>query len=141
MRQNDLSVIRWYAKTISAEVENTRNSQLFAFIEVASEYVKTIFAHIENTSEEKSTWKIHQEQFVVFSLCANWHKLEPILAIFLTRTKNIDPRSSFYVDRMEWSKKLSHATVPLLVHCRTARFEIQMKYRNKMRAGTESEAQ
>ncbi len=53
MRQNDLSLIRRYAKTISAEVENTRDSQLLAFIEVVSEYVKTIFAHIENTSEEK----------------------------------------------------------------------------------------
>jgi len=56
MRQNDLSLNRWYAETISAKVENTRNSQLFAFIEVASEYAKRIFAHIENTSEEK---KVH----------------------------------------------------------------------------------
>ncbi len=97
MRQNDLSVIRWYAKTISAEVENTRDSQSFAFYEVVSEYTKRIFAHIVNTNKEKKyVEKINQEQLIVFSLYANWHKLDPILATFLTKTKNIDPRSSFY---------------------------------------------
>ncbi len=52
LRQKNLVVVREYVKSIEVYMENTKDSHLFAFCRVVSEYTKSILSHMEKMYKE-----------------------------------------------------------------------------------------